>query len=85
MTITQKLEKSGIYSQTILLLHHSTFLLPIDFTGPTARQKIHRILPGQTYLEQSIFPMTQRWLGEIRQLQVSLKQNDIAADFIFCS
>lgn len=56
----QKLQKSGVYSKTVLLLHHSTCHPSIDLTGPTARQKSHRIVPAQTYLEQSIFLMTQR-------------------------
>lgn len=77
--------KYRIYSETVVLLHHSTRQPSTELTGPTARQKSHHILPGQTYLEQSIFPMTQRWWGEIRQLQVSLEQSDIAADFIFRS
>lgn len=79
------IKTSRIYSDTVLLLHHSTRQPSTELTDPTARRKSHHILPGQTYLEQSIFPMTQRWLGEIRQLQVSLEQSDIAADFIFRS
>lgn len=79
------IQMSRIYSETVVLLHHSTPQPSTELTGPAARQKSHHIPPGQTYLEQSIFPMTQRWLGEIRQLQVSSEQSDIAADFIFRS